>query len=201
MKWNNEYYGVCGELNEVSAISWLNFCDVFHCGSFAIKSWDMLTLKLVFYCPYMIISCWIYVCLFQISFVIDERLRGKGYKRKVTSLSLPLRSFHLSASSIPLFPFQLHILFMIVCYIRCFPSSHVINDILLTHFITFCGELLPWKVNMQIPLQEVLCKLKSLLSVDEALGYAQYVSLAIMLNFLAPCLDHSKLLSIFFNNS
>jgi hypothetical protein len=76
-------------------ISRLGFCDAFHyccfvVASFFLVDWsqvcDIETLKLCdCYCPYMAISWWMYAWLFQISFVIDERLRGKGYKRKVTS--------------------------------------------------------------------------------------------------------------------
>lgn len=93
-----------GGLNEVGSISKLHFCHVCCCIIFArsqdlrhVSSETVIGIALLLY-----ISCSVYLCLpFQIGFVIDERLRGKGYKRKVGCF-VPL---------IPLSPFLSHLLF------------------------------------------------------------------------------------------
>ena len=72
----------------------------------------------------MAISWWMYAWLFQISFVIDERLRGKGYKRKVTC---PLS--HSKTSPDLLIVLSVNLFFVIVCCVlTCTVVCHFCNS-------------------------------------------------------------------------
>jgi len=146
-----------------------------------------LGLPLPFYAYFMLD-----VCLnFQISFVIDERLRGKGYKRKVTPFPLS----HTKASPDLLILLSVYIcsswLFVVISLAMLFVIICTLKGRWNNDKSSLVFESLTWKkTDGKFLIQDVLRKLKSFLSGDEALGYAQYVSLIIVVIFLGITPDN-----------